>query len=153
MGKTAKKIKPIVSVLPIEPKDVERFWPLAQFMVQKALNYSGKYADANHILEYCKKDEMQLFVFFGSDESEENKVFGVCVTRITQMPNYPQLEIIITTGKRRDLWENKLETEIKKFAQNNKCKRICVWARPGWERVTSKWGWKKTHVLLEKEIK
>ena len=119
MGKTAKKIKPIVSVLPIEPKDVERFWPLAQFMVQEALNYSGKYADSNHILEYCKKDEMQLFVFFGSDESEENKVFGVCVTRITEMPNYPQLEIIITTGKRRDLWENKLETEIKKFAQNN----------------------------------
>ena len=82
MAKTAKRIKPLVSVLAIEPKDVERFWPLAQFMVAEALKFSGEYADANHIYEYLKKDEMQLFVMFGSDETEENKVFGVGLSLI-----------------------------------------------------------------------
>ena len=24
-----KQIKPLVSILPLEPKDIERFWPLA----------------------------------------------------------------------------------------------------------------------------
>ena len=40
-----KQIKPLVSILPIEPKDIERFWPLAEFMVAEALVFSGKYAD------------------------------------------------------------------------------------------------------------
>jgi len=153
MAKTARKIKPLVSVLTIEPKDIERFWPLAQFMVTEALKYSGNYANADHIYQYLKKDEMQCWIMFGSDESEENKVFGIGVTRISQMPNYPQLEIIICTGKRRDLWEDKFVDEITRFAKLNKCKRLNIWARPGWERVSKKWGWQKTHVLLQKEIK
>ena len=39
-----KQIKPLVSILPLEPKDIERFWPLAEFMVAEALAFSGKYA-------------------------------------------------------------------------------------------------------------
>jgi hypothetical protein len=31
-----KQIKPLVSILPLEPKDIERFWPLAEFMVAEA---------------------------------------------------------------------------------------------------------------------
>ena len=42
MKQTKKKIKPLVNVLSIEPKDVERFWPLAEFMVTEALKYSGE---------------------------------------------------------------------------------------------------------------
>ena len=34
-----KQIKPLVSILPLEPKDVERFWPLAEFMVAEALAF------------------------------------------------------------------------------------------------------------------
>ena len=39
-----KQIKPLVSIFPLEPKDIERFWPLAEFMVAEALAFSGKYA-------------------------------------------------------------------------------------------------------------
>ena len=74
MKQTKKKIKPLVNVLSIEPKDVERFWPLAEFMIKEALKYSGEYADAKHIYDFLKKDMMQCFIMFGSDELEENKV-------------------------------------------------------------------------------
>ena len=43
---------------------------------------------------------------FGSDEFEENKVFGICIGQNRYMPNYNQYEIIICTGKRRELWED-----------------------------------------------
>ena len=43
MATAHKKIKPLVSVIPIEPKDIERFWPLIEFMVAEALAFSGKY--------------------------------------------------------------------------------------------------------------
>ena len=103
-----KKIKPLVSVLPIEPKDIDRFWPLMEFMVTEALTFSGKYADAEWVFRELKKDVMQCWIMFGSDESEENKVFGVCIGRIASLPNYSQYEIIICTGKRRELWETNL---------------------------------------------
>ena len=147
-----KKIKPLVSVLPIEPKDIDRFWPLMEFMVSEALTFSGKYADAEWVFRELKKDVMQCWIMFGSDESEENKVFGVCIGRIASLPNYSQYEIIICTGKRRELWETNLVNEITNFAKHNDCKRLSIMARPGWERVSKQWGWKKKHVQLEKWI-
>ena len=71
-----KQIKPLVSIIPIEPKDVERFWPLCEFMVAEALAFSGKYAESSWVYEELKKDNLQCWLMFGSDESEENKVFG-----------------------------------------------------------------------------
>ena len=32
-------------------------------------------------------------------------------------------------------------------------KELCIWARPGWERVSKKWGWEKKHVQLVKDLK
>ena len=78
-----KRIKPLVSVITIEPKDVERFWPLAEFMVSEALAFSGKYADASWVYDQMKKDLMQCWIMFGSDEAEENKVNGICIGRVS----------------------------------------------------------------------
>ena len=153
MGTVSKKsIKPLVSVLPIEPKDIDRFWPLAEFMVAEALAFSGKYTDSSYIFRELKKDIMQCWIMFGSDETEENKVFGVCIGRIAELPNYNQYEIVICTGKRREFWEDQLVKEVTEFAKHNTCKRLCIMARPGWEKVSKKWGWKKRHVQLEKWI-
>jgi len=153
MGRTAKKTKAQVNVVAVSPVDVEKFWPLSEFMVAEALKYSGGYADAKDIYDELRADKMQLFIMFGEDEYEENKVFGTCVTRISSMPNYDQLEIVICTGKRRDLWEDKIVATITAFAKANNCKRLCIWARPGWEKVSKKWGWQKKHVQLVKDIK
>ena len=71
--KQNKKIKPLVNVVTVEPRHVERYWPLAEFMVAEALKYSGKYADSKHIYDYLLKDLMQCWIMFGSDEEEENK--------------------------------------------------------------------------------
>ena len=88
-----KQIKPLVSILPLEPNDVEKFWPLAEFMVSEALAFSGKYAESSWVYEQLQKDTMQCWIMFGSDEQEENKVFGICVGRIGEQPNYKQYEI------------------------------------------------------------
>ena len=119
-----KQIKPLVSILPLEPKDVERFWPLAEFMVAEALAFSGKYADSAWVIDELKKDMMQCWIMFGSDEFEENKVFGICVGRIGIMPNYNQYEIVICTGKRRELWEDNLIKLVTDFARLTNVKEL-----------------------------
>jgi len=121
-------------------------------MVSEALAFSGKYADSKWFYDQLTKDVMQSWVMFGSDEQEENKVFGVCIGRIAELPNYAQYEIVICTGKRREFWEDNLVKEVTNFAKHNNCKRMSIMARPGWEKVSKKWGWVKKHVQLEKWI-
>ena len=147
-----KLTKPDISVLSVEPKYIDKFWPLCDFMVTEALRYSGGFAEPRDIKDLLQKDEAQLFLVFGSDEEELNQVFGLFVTRIAALPNYSQLEAIVCTGRKRHLWEDKLVNTVTKFAKLNGCKKLSFWVRPGWSRVSKKWGWKAKHIQMEKEV-
>ena len=60
-----KLIEKRVDVLHINSSDVERFWPLVNFMIAEALKYSGGFANAHHIKDYLIEGSMQLFLVFG----------------------------------------------------------------------------------------
>ena len=55
-----KLIKPKVDILSVEPQYIEKFWPLCDFMVAEALQYSGGFASPHHIKDLLKK-VMQYF--------------------------------------------------------------------------------------------
>ena len=84
-----------------------------------------------------------------------DKFWPLCefmVTRIAALPNYSQLEAIIATGKKRNLWEDKLVSTVSKFAKLNGCKKLSFWCRPGWSRVSKKWGWRVKHIQMERDL-
>ena len=120
-----KPIKPDISVLSVEPKYIDKFWPLCDFMIAEALKYSGGFADPQDIKDLLKKDAL---------------------------PNYSQLEAIICTGRKRHLWEDKIVNTVTKFAKLNGCKKLSFWVRPGWSKVSKKWGWKAKHIQMEKDL-
>ena len=62
------------------------------------------------------------------------------------------LEGIICTGEDKELWEKYIPETLTAFAKAEGCKIFEMWARPGWEKALAPIGFKKTHVLLEKEI-
>ena len=49
-------------------------------------------------------------MMFGSDDGEKYKVFGVYVTRVTKLPNYNQMEVILLKGEKREYGKMKLQT-------------------------------------------
>jgi len=147
-----KLIEKRVEVLSILARDTEKFWPLVHFMIAEALKYSGGFASPQHIKSELSRGTMQLFIVFGSDDGLKQKVFGCLVTRITNQPNLRQLEGIILTGEKRELWQDEMADMIEHFAIQNDCKRLCMLARPGWSRVVKKYGWKVKHVELQKDL-
>jgi|TARA_R100000455_G_C6210266_1_gene78060 hypothetical protein len=152
MQKVKQLTKPKIDIISIEPQYIDKFWPLCDFMIAEALQYSGGFASPHHIKDLLKKDEAQLFLAFGNDEEELNQVFALMVTRIAALPNFNQLEAIITTGKKRYLWEDALVSTVTKFAKLNNCKKLSFWCRPGWARVSKKWGWKVKHIQMERDV-
>lgn len=147
-----EQIEKKVSVLPIKPADVDKCWPLVHFLIAEALKYSGQYAEAHHIKEFLVKGEMHLFIMFGSDDGETNKVFGCCVTRFFNNPNYKELQGLICTGSKMHLWEKDLVDILETFAKINECKRVKALMRPGYKKVMKKYGWNIKHYEFQKEL-
>ena len=93
---------------------------------------------------------MQLWILL--DKESEHKYYGVVVTEIIQRPLQRVLNIKIMTGTHREKWQH-LVKEIEDFAWFNNCDSMELVARPGWEKVLKRFGYKKSHVLLEKHNK
>jgi len=147
-----KIIKKSVEVLAIKQEDVEKFWPLCQFMIIEALQYNGRKTSAPQIKQEIIEGFLQLYIIFGSDDGVENKMFGVLVTRITDHPNLLQLEVEILTGKKRELWEDKVLVTLEQLAVMNDCARISILARPGWKKLGDKNGYKVKNYEFVKEM-
>src|SRR6056300_1561063 len=141
-----------IEILPIIPSKVEDIWSLVHFMIAEALVYSGRYAEPEDIKQLLLSGDNQLFLIFGSENDESNKVYGVVTTRIFENPNFKELQGLICTGKKMHLWEEKLINALEQFAKVNGCKKIKAYMRPGYKKVMTKYGYKQRHVEFEKEL-
>lgn len=151
----AKKIKieKQVDVLQVYSSVIDEYWPLVDFMLREGLKYDGDPMSIDDLKNLIKENKLKLFMMFGSDDGEQYKVFGVCVTRITVLPNFNQCEVILLKGEKRELWQDQLADTIEIVAKENKCKRIAVHARPGWQPFLKTKGWGVKRYLYTKEIK
>ena len=147
-----KKVLKQIDILSVMRKDVENLWPLAHFMVAEGLRHAGNTYSAEDIKQECKEGTMQLFLAFGSDDGVENKVFMVCVSRMTDHPLKRQLEVVLLSGKKRELWEDKITEYLEHIALQNDCHRISILARPGWKKLGDRWGFKIKNYEFVKEL-
>jgi hypothetical protein len=149
----AKTIKKEVGVLFIEPKLIEEYWPLAEFMVKEGLKYDGDPMSVAEMKKRIKRGEYQLHIMVGSDDGDKYKVFGIFVTRIAILPNFNQVEVILLKGEKRELWQKEAAETIEHLAIQHDCKKIAVLARPGWKNFLEPWGWKVKRLMYQKELK
>jgi len=143
-----------IEILPIVPSKVEDIWSLVHFMIAEALVYSGRYAEPEDIKQLLLSGDNQLFLVFGSEGEESNKVYGVVTTRIFENPNFKELQGLICTGQKMNLWEEKLINTLEQFARTNgcRCKKVKAYMRPGYKKVMPKYGYKSRHIEFEKEL-
>ena len=147
------KIKKQVEVLEIFPSSLDEYWNLVDFMLREGLKYDGDPMSILDLKKLIKQGQLQLFIMFGSDDEIKYKVFGVCVTRITALPNFNQCEVILLKGEKRELWQDDLANTIEGLAKSTQCKRVAGHARPGWQPFLKTKGWDVKRYLYTKEIK
>ena len=148
-----KTIKKEVGVLFIEPKMIEEYWPLAEFMIKEGLQYDGNPMSVSEMKKRIKRGIYQLFIMVGSDDGEKYKVFGVFVTTVTTLPNFKQVEVLLLKGEKRELWQDEAADTIEDLAISEGCKKIAVHARPGWQQFLKGKEWKVKRYLYTKELK
>jgi hypothetical protein len=137
----------VIEQVLIPTNKVEQVWSFAVKDVADALARSNGYARAEHIKKEILDNKMQLWILW---DSETKEYYGVCVTEIIQRPLQRCLNIKIMTGRHRDKWQHLIK-HVEEFAWENNCDLLELVARPGWKKVLKQYGYKESHVLLEKK--
>ena len=126
--------------------EVENVWSLARDLVQLACETNGAF-DAEDIKDLCKQGAMQLWLVV--DETDE--VLATVVTELRSYPNYKVCDARIVTGKHMNRWHHHV-ADLETWAKTKGCKKMELFARPGWEKVMKPKGYQKSHVQLEKDL-
>ncbi len=140
----------MIQLINIPVKSLDPAWSIVKTDIANALNRSNGYALAEHIKKWIKETKMQLWILWDSEAEKDSKYYGVVVTEIIQKPLLRSLNIKIMTGIYREKWQHLIK-HIEDFAWINKCDSLELIARPGWKKVLKPFGYKNTHVLLEKK--
>ena len=137
----------------IPTKELDKVWGLIEKDIKQSLLYSGQLSDAAFVLKTAKLGKFQIWILWdkGQNTSVE-KYFGVVITEIVEKPLGKVCHIYMMTGRQRHKWQYLIK-DIEKFAQEEKCSVMELIARPGWQKILNQFGYKRTHVVLEKQIK
>ena len=142
-----------MNLVRIPTKELDKVWSLIEKDIRQALLYSGQLTNSDFVLQTAKQDKFQVWVLWDKKQKTTlDKYFGVVVTELIQRQLGKVCHIYIMTGKQRNKWQHLVKV-IEDFAKENKCQMLELIARPGWKKVMNNFGYKKTHVVLEKQIK
>ena len=139
----------MIQLVNIPPESVSKAWGVVKADIANALARSNGYALADHILKWINEKKMQLWILW-DPEAENNKYYGVVVTEIIQRPLQKCLNIKIMTGRHREKWQHLIK-HIEDFAWQQNCDLLELVARPGWKKILKPFGYRESHVLLEKK--
>lgn len=122
-------------------------WPqIGHLLAAIAEGSSGKYMTGDLIKAISVKD-MQLW----SAVTDDHEVLGIATTELLNFPRKKVCRFIGATGKEPTLWLPHMK-EIEEGAKRIGCAANEIIARPGWEKLLAPLGYRKSHVMLEKEL-
>ena len=128
-------------------------WPAVAPLVALACARSSGKFQLPDVARALAEGDFQLWVGI-DDTAPESAPAVVRVMMLTRLLPYQRLlacELLACVGDDREAWEPLLD-DIEAWARANGAALMQPIARPGWERVLAKRGYRKTHVMLEKVL-
>jgi hypothetical protein len=133
-------------------KDVERLWPMALPLLQKAIDRTRGQLTAGVIYESLLAGRLQLWL----DPSGNFEM--AAVTAITQYPGTRVLSILVVGGKGIRSWHGDLVKTLADFGRTKNCSALEACVRPGLigavfkENKSILKGWDKLSTVIRKSI-
>lgn len=139
-----------VSVVNIPHDQVIEVWPLIEHFIAGICRDNPISFDAGDLLQRCAKGTLALWVFW---DIPARKPLGVMGTETNIGQNSEMyVNAIFLTGEQMERWRDEMTTTVEAWAKAIGARRIIGWARDGWGRALASQGYRRTHVMLEKEL-
>ena len=137
----------------IPTKELDKIWGLIEKDIKQSLLFSGQLSDSEFVLDTAKEGKFQIWILWDKEQKTDvEKYFGVVITEIIEKKLGKVCHIFMMTGRQRHKWQYLIK-DIEKFAKEEKCLMLELITRPGWQKILSQYGYKRTHIVLEKQIK
>ena len=142
-----------MELVKVPTKELDKVWGLIEKDIKQSLLFSGQLSNAEFVLKTAKEGKFQIWILWDKlQKTSVEKYFGVVITEIIEKPLGKVCHIFMMTGRQRHKWQY-LVKDIEKFAKEEKCSMMELITRPGWQKVLNQFGYKRTHMVLEKQIK
>ena len=130
----------------VRPAALPELWPsVAPFIALGCAQSNGRFLPQD-IVKAVAAGDWQLWA-----AEKDGAVEAMLLTRVLVYPRLKSVEMLSAIGRERRDWTPFI-AEIETWARANGCALMEALARPGWERVLAPYGYRKTHVLLEKRL-
>lgn len=135
-----------IQLVGIAPPWVEIWWEPVRSLVESACSRSGGRYALLDILHLLLSGRMQLWVAM-----EGHEIIAIAITELCNYPQLRECRVLAATGDDARTWDHLIE-KIEAWATQQDCRKIVCITRPGWEKHLKEYGYKKTHIYLEKDL-
>lgn len=111
----------------VDPSQVYGHWPKIEPLLKKALDATEPGFSVDDVFPILVNDGAQLW--------KMGQWRGLCVTQVTDLPQYRMLCVLYLAGEGMREWLPVLVEKLREFAQANGCRYAEIYGRKGWERV------------------
>lgn len=126
---------------------IDRFWPMAEPYIKRALDHtSGEFSPAD-IKAYCKDRIIQLWLV-----SENERIIAACTTEIINYPQRKHCRVVTLAGSKAVEWTQLLDVVLLEWAKQQGCDAMEAFVRKGYVPVLEKYGYKHQYSVVCKEI-
>lgn len=126
---------------------IDRFWPMSEAYVKRALDHTlGEYT-AQNIREFCKDRILQLWLV-----SEGERIVGAATTEIVTYPNRKHCLIATVGGSKAVEWSELLFATLGAWAKEQGCVSLEAKVRRGYVPILKEYGFKHMYSAVFKPI-
>jgi hypothetical protein len=138
-----------ISAWQIPTEEADHAFGLVLSLLEPAIERSDGRLTVSDVRERVADGRMQLIVI--SDDAAGGDLIGALVTEFCKHPQGDALNIALLGGRELHRWIDRL-LEIERWAKSEGCRWIELSGRFGWERVLRGLDYRRTAVLLSKEL-
>lgn len=135
-----------ITAFGVPSADIEKAWPLFKKLIDDAcLRSNGKFI-GDDIKKSLISRDMQLW-----GVSDGKKILAAVVSEIVNYPRLKACRVLIGTGENYENWARYIQI-VETWGKSQGCTLIELITRPGWKKPMKEFGFKETHVHLEKGL-
>lgn len=121
----------------------ESVWSTAAPQIQRAIDKSTGELAIQDVRQRLETGDMGLLCIDGR---------AWCVVEFMDYPQYRSLKVVYLAGEDMAVWLPDLLQFLERWAMENDMRYIEQAGRPGWERILSDYGYRKTYTIMTKEL-
>lgn len=141
--------RPALDISLVQRHLIPAIWPRIQVMLQKAADLSiGRY-DLEDVRQKLVNDlDWHLFVIFEPDLT----VVAAVIASFSYYPKGKFLCAQFAGGDRLEDWRDSFFAMFDSWGRDNGCTMIEIGGRPGWKKITARYGYEEAYRVFQKEL-